>query len=71
MISWIWLSQLKGIGPLTQRLLLHYFHTPSRIFDADEIELLACDGIGKEKVGLILSSRSQEKAKLICDQCIK
>ena len=71
MIYWIWLSHLEGIGSCTQRSLLQYFKTPERIYHGELNELLACDGIGKDRAELLLSSRSLDRAKRILDQCDK
>ncbi|WP_414733482.1 helix-hairpin-helix domain-containing protein [Acetobacterium carbinolicum] len=43
---WIWLTELKGIGPITQKKLLDYFKTPARIYAAAEEELRSVPGIG-------------------------
>lgn len=32
---WIWLTLLKGIGPITAKKLLHQFETPENIYNAD------------------------------------
>lgn len=71
MIYWIWLSQLEGIGASTQNLLLQYFQTPERIYQANLNEILECNGIGNERAHQMLSSRSLEKAKRILEQCGK
>lgn len=43
---WIWLSLLKGIGPITQKKLLQHFKTPTCIYESSEEELLSIAGIG-------------------------
>jgi len=43
---WIWLSGLKGIGPITQKRLLQHFITPYCIYESSADELLSIAGIG-------------------------
>lgn len=45
---WIWLSQLPGVGPVLQKRLLQFFQTPENIYDAEMVELMNVQGIGKE-----------------------
>lgn len=49
MLYWIWLTQIKGVGPKRQRLLLEKFNTPENIYRASFKELLQCPGIGNSK----------------------
>ena len=43
---WIWLTQIKGIGPVLQKRLLDCFKEPENIYNSSEEELLLVDGIG-------------------------
>lgn len=59
---WIWLTLLKGIGPITQKRLLNHFKTPYRIYAAAEEELLTIPGIGSFLARSIRQARSMEGA---------
>lgn len=67
MLYWIWLTQIKGVGPKRQRLLLEKFNTPANIYRASFKELLQCPGIGNSTAKSIIEERSLEKAKSILD----
>jgi len=71
MIYWIWLTQIKGVGPKRQRLLLEKFSTPENIYRASFKELLQCPGIGNSTAKAIIEERSLEKAKSILDSVNK
>lgn len=68
MIYWIWLTQIEGIGPVSQQLLLGKFQVPENIYRATMEELTGCKGIGKDKAGRILKARSLEQAKRILEK---
>lgn len=38
-IYWIWLSRLKHVGPILQKLLIQHFSTPKEIYEANPEEL--------------------------------
>lgn len=65
MIYWIWLTQIDGIGPVTQRLLLDKFSAPKEIYSATYNDLIDCKGIGKDKATRIIKHRSLEESKRI------
>lgn len=67
MLYWIWLTQVKGLGPKRQRSLLQKFNNPEDIYRASLEELLQCNGIGKATGINIINERSLEKAKNILD----
>lgn len=67
MLYWIWLTQIKGVGPKRQRSLLKSFNTPENIYRASFKELLQCPGIGNSTAKSIIEERSLEKAKIILD----
>jgi len=64
-LYWIWLSTIKGIGPVTQRKLLSVFETPERIYSADRGELIQRTGLRLNYINLITDSRSLDNAKKI------
>lgn len=68
---WVWLSTLKGIGPITARKLLNHFCTPERIYYASKKELLEVDDIGEVTSGRIINSRSLNCAADIIEKCSK
>lgn len=68
---WIWLTSLKGIGPITQKKLLEYFNTPARIYAAAEEELLSVPGIGSSLAKSICQAHSLDGAFSVLDQLVK
>lgn len=71
MLYWIWLTQINGVGPKRQRLLLERFDIPENIYRASSGELLKCPGIGNSTAKSIVESRSLEKSKHILDDVNK
>ncbi len=71
MLYWIWLTQIKGVGPKRQRALLEEFNSPKNIYKATLDELLQCNGIGENTAKTIVEERSLEKAKSILDSVNK
>ncbi|NMA87166.1 MAG: DNA-protecting protein DprA [Tissierellia bacterium] len=67
MLYWIWLSQIKGVGPKRQRLLLEKFNTPDKIYNASLEDLMECPSIGRAIAKNIVAERSLERAKTILD----
>lgn len=59
---WIWLTGLKGIGPIMQKRLLDYFNAPYFIYKASKEELLSVPGIGDTLAQGILANRSLDLA---------
>lgn len=68
---WIWLTQLRGIGPVLERNLLHYFKTPKAIYDSEEDELMLVEGIGPILSKLIRQSRSLDRALEVLERVDK
>jgi DNA processing protein len=66
-LYWIWLSTIKGIGPVTQRKLLSVFGTPERIYLADREELIERTSLRISFIDRIMEARSLERAKKILD----
>ncbi len=66
-LYWIWLTQINGVGPKRQRVLLDKFNNPENIYRASLVELLECDGIGSKTAKTIIESKTLEKAKIILD----
>lgn len=59
---WIWLRQIKGLGPVIEKRLLNRFETPELIYQACEEELMSVTGVGKVLAQNIVSARSLDKA---------
>jgi DNA protecting protein DprA len=65
---WIWLNQLRGIGPITQKKLLAHFKTPKRIYESSEDELLSGPGMGSALAESICEARSLDGAFCVLEQ---
>lgn len=70
MLYWIWLSQIKGIGPITQKKLLKHFGSPRRIYNASIDELMKVNGAGKS-ISQNIQSTNLERASWILDRLQK
>lgn len=68
MVYWIWLNQLRGIGPVKQRSLLNHFQSPDEIFRATEADLIQCEGIGAKLAHRIVQGRSLEESYKILNR---
>ena len=68
---WIWLRQIKGLGPVIEKRLLNRFETPELIYQACEEELMSVIGIGKVLAQNIVSARSLDKAYRILEEIYK
>lgn len=64
-IYWIWLSHLKGIGPVTIRNLVDGFGSPKAVYDADLDELQSIPGLKVGIIEILLSQRSLDTAKRV------
>lgn len=64
---WIWLTLLKGIGPITQKKLLAHFKTPKRIYDAAAEELRLIPGMGASLVQAMRLARSLDGSFLVLE----
>lgn len=67
MLYWIWLTQIKGIGPSIQRTLLDKFITPENIYRASVPDLLNCKGVGYKMAEKIAWQKSLEKAQRLLE----
>ncbi|KLE15670.1 DNA-processing protein DprA [Clostridium sp. C8] len=68
-LYWIWLNEIKGIGPIIARRLIDNFHFPENIYDAPKEMLLSIQGVGESLAENIVRSKSLEKANSILDKC--
>lgn len=65
----IWLSKIKGIGPVKQRKLLKTFQSAKNVYYAKEFELLQIKGITKVDIKEILGHHQLDYAKNILEKC--
>lgn len=71
MLYWIWLTQVKGLGPKRQRSLLEKMKGPENIYRASLNELIECDGIGDKTAREIIDDKFLDKAKVILEDINK
>ena len=66
---WIWLTMIKGIGPVTANRLLDKFDSPASVYQADRpcLELTGC--LTSRQIELILENRDISKAFRVMEQC--
>ncbi len=60
---WLWLTALKGVGPVTQRNLVKEFGSPQAVYAATQEEMKATKGLRAQVIETILDCRSMDKAK--------
>lgn len=65
---WLWLTNLKGIGPVTQRKLIRAFNNPKSVYEATGEELQKVKGLRDKMIDTICLQRSLDKAKKIQQQ---
>ncbi len=65
MVYWIWLTQIKGTGPVIQRALLNKSVTPQNVYNSSFEELLQCEGVGEKIAKRIVMKKSLDKAQSI------
>ncbi len=70
-LYWVWLNELKGIGPVISKRLLENFKFPENIYNALKEKLTVIEGIGDRLAEIIIKSKSLERAKGILEQCEK
>ncbi|SHJ86184.1 DNA processing protein [Dethiosulfatibacter aminovorans DSM 17477] len=68
---WIWLSRLKGTGPVLQKRLLKRFGSPEGVYEAAVDELIEVEGVGRGIADNIVASRSFEDSLRIIDSLDK
>lgn len=66
---WVWLSQLKGVGPATQRRLLTTLGAPEAVYHATMQQLLQTPAVTEAHAALIRKQRSLAPALRILQQC--
>lgn len=66
---WVWLSQLKGVGPAAQRRLLTTLGAPENVYHAATQQLLKTPAITDSLAALIRKQRSLAPALRILKRC--
>lgn len=67
----IWLSNIKGIGPVTSKLLLEGFEKAEYIYKASKEELMQLKGIGEATAMVIEGSKDLSTANTVLERCEK
>ncbi|WP_300386505.1 DNA-processing protein DprA [Clostridium sp.] len=70
-LYWIWLSELKGIGPVIAKRLIERFNSPENIYIALKEELKTIEGVGDSIANNIIENKNLDKAKEILNICKK
>lgn len=70
-IFYIWLSQIKGIGPVLAQELLSYFGDIKKIYNGSKEELMQVPGVGEKLTEKIINNRDLHKAERILKYCMK
>ena len=69
LIYYLWLTKIKGIGPVTSRKLIDYFGESENIYNSGIEELIRVNGIGTETANSIYSNKDLMEAEKILDSC--
>jgi len=67
---WVWLSLLKGVGPIIQKRLLNHFNNAESIYNASKDELIKISGIG-DSISEVKKATSLDEAKTILEKSNK
>lgn len=68
-ILYIWLSKIKGIGPVITRNLIEFFKTIDFVYEATYDELIKVEGIGDKLAKIIVENKDLSKSKEIYYKC--
>ncbi len=71
LLYFLWLSLVKGIGPVAVKRLLAHFSGPEEIYEAELEDLLRVEGIGKVAATSLVEARSLREASTILERCQK
>lgn len=70
-ILYIWLSQIKGIGPVLAQELLSYFGDIEKVYASSKEELIMVPGVGEKLAKQIINHRDLNKSEGIFKYCLK
>lgn len=62
-ILYIWLSKIKGIGPVITRNLIEFFKRIDFVYEATYDELIKVEGIGDKLAKIIVENKDLSKSK--------
>lgn len=68
-LYYIWLTQIKGVGPIIGKKLIDRFKSPKAIYNLTFKELLDIEGVGTEIAKKIIESRDLTSAEAILKNC--
>ena len=68
-ILYIWLSKIKGIGPVIKRNLIEFFKRIDFVYEATYDELIKVEGIGDKLAKIIVENKDLSKSKEIYYKC--
>ena len=70
-ILYIWLSDIKGIGPAIVNKLVNYFGKIENVCKSTYNDLVEIDGIGPKIANNIIENKELEQSKIIYEKCNK
>ncbi|MBZ9688910.1 DNA-processing protein DprA [Clostridium estertheticum] len=68
-VYWLWLSLIKGIGPVTAKKLLQHYKNPYCIYNATKDELENINVLNINQLEELITSKSLENAQNIIKEC--
>ena len=68
-LLYIWLSKIKGVGPILASNLLDYFGDIINLYNSDISDLLKVDRIGEKIAKTIIENKSLDESKKILEKC--
>lgn len=68
-ILYIWLSKIRGVGPILAGKLLNHFGDVMAIYSSDMYDLLKVEGIGKKLAETIIDNKDLDESKRILEKC--
>ncbi|MBW9172913.1 DNA-processing protein DprA [Clostridium estertheticum] len=68
-VYWLWLSLIKGIGPITAKRLLQHYKDAYSIYNATKDELENMNILNKKQLQELITSKSLKNAQNIISDC--
>lgn len=68
-VLYIWLSKIKGIGPVLASKIIEYFGRIDFVYKATYDELIKINGIGPKVSKVIVENKSLDESKRIYEKC--
>ena len=63
-IYYIWISKIKGIGPVLSTHLVSYFGDIIKVYNASKEELMKVDGIGEKTANTIIDNKDLSESEI-------